>query len=165
VERLAPQTPVVPPKPRRVAPPPSPHEGQEKVPAGMAATPTPGSPVAPLPQDIPGPEPALPPLSSAPSIKGLKTLDQARFSEPGTAVSAATAKVQTVHFHSLPEAAAVSIDGRMVGTTPVTVQLPMGSHTIRVEKFPYASKSYRLNIDRDGESNLYHNLDEDGSGR
>jgi hypothetical protein len=74
-------------------------------------------------------------------------------------------KVQTVHFYSLPDAATVSINGRVVGTTPVTVQLPMGSHTIFVEKSAYASKSYRLNIDRDGESNLYHNLDEGGGGR
>jgi hypothetical protein len=74
-------------------------------------------------------------------------------------------KVQTVHFYSLPDAATVFIDGRVVGTTPVTVQLPIGSHTILVEKSPYASKSYRLNIDRDGESNLYHNLDEDAGGR
>lgn len=59
----------------------------------------------------------------------------------------------------------MSIDGRVVGTTPITVQLPMGSHTILVEKSAYSSKSYRLNIDRDGESNLYHNLDEGGGGR
>jgi hypothetical protein len=75
------------------------------------------------------------------------------------------AKVQTVHFHSMPEAATVFINGRMVGITPVTVQLSMGSHTILVEKSAYSSKSYRLNIDRGGENNLHHNLDEDGGGR
>jgi general secretion pathway protein A len=164
-ERLAPQMPVVPPKSRRVAPTPGTHEGQAKVPVGIAALPTPSNPVAPFPQDAPGLEPALPPLLSAPSIKGLKTLDQALLSEPGTAVSATTPKVQTVHFHSLPDAATVSIDGRVVGITPVTVQLPLGSHTILVEKSAYSSKSYRMNIDRDGESNLYHNLDEGGGGR
>jgi general secretion pathway protein A len=165
VERLAPQIPVVLPKPKRVAPNSSTPEGQEKVPASIAAIPAPSNPVTPLPQDAHRSEPALPPLSSRPSSKGLKALDQALLYEPGPAVSVATSKVQTVHFHSLPDAATVSIDGRVVGITPITVQLTMGSHTVLVEKSAYASKSYRLNIDRGGESNLYHNLDEGGGGR
>jgi hypothetical protein len=131
----------------------------------MAAIPTISNPIAPFPQDTPEPESTRSPLSSAPSTKGLKALDQALLSEPGPTVSAPMAKVQTVHFHSMPEAATVFINGRMVGITPVTVQLSMGSHTILVEKSAYSSKSYRLNIDRGGENNLYHNLDEDGGGR
>jgi general secretion pathway protein A len=165
MERLTPQMPATPPKARRVTPTPGIYEEQEKVPVDIAAMPTPNNPGASSPQDAHRPEPALPPLSSAPSIKGLKTLDQALLSESGGTGSATMPKVQTVHFYSLPDAATVSINGRVVGTTPVTVQLPMGSHTIFVEKSAYASKSYRLNIDRDGESNLYHNLDEGGGGR
>jgi hypothetical protein len=68
--------------------------------------------------------------------------------------------VQIVNFHSLPDAATVFINGKIVGITPVTVPLPMGSHTILIEKRAYTSIHYQLNIDRDGENNLYHDLHE-----
>jgi hypothetical protein len=72
-------------------------------------------------------------------------------------------KMKTVHFHSLPNAATVLINGKMVGKTPVTVQLHMGSHNILVEKISYISINYRLNVDQGGESNLYHDLHLDTS--
>jgi type II secretory pathway predicted ATPase ExeA len=75
--------------------------------------------------------------------------------------TAAMPTVQTVNFHSLPEAATVFINGKMVGITPVRVQLPLGSHTVLIEKRAYTSIHYRLNIDRAGENNLYHDLYED----
>jgi hypothetical protein len=68
--------------------------------------------------------------------------------------------VQTVNFHSLPDAATVFINGKMVGITPVTVQLPLGFHTVLIEKRSYTNIYYRLNIDRDGENDLYHDLHE-----
>jgi general secretion pathway protein A len=82
-----------------------------------------------------------------------------------TSRAAFTSKGQTVHFHSFPEAAIVLIDGKSVGRTPITVQLPLGYHSILIEKSGHTSVSYELRIDRDGESNLYHNLRADISGR
>jgi hypothetical protein len=71
------------------------------------------------------------------------------------------AEKQTVHFHSSPDAATVLIDGKNIGITPVTVELPMGSHAILVEKSGQASIRYQLKVDRDGERNLYHDLHAD----
>jgi hypothetical protein len=86
-------------------------------------------------------------------------------STPLSPVAAAVPKMKTVHFHSLPEEAMLFIDGKIVGRTPITVQLPMGSHHILIEKAAYTSISYRLNVDRDGESNLYHDLHLNDQGR
>jgi hypothetical protein len=116
-----------------------------------------------------------------PAIKDLKALDRTRLYEPGATVSAgqspadtpyggreaaptaghstaAAAKVQTVHFYSLPKAATVYVDGTEVGKTPVTAQLPMGAYTIVVEKPYYTSMRYQLNVDRTEASYLYHDL-------
>jgi hypothetical protein len=79
----------------------------------------------------------------------------------GTDSVASPPKKQTVHFHSSPDAATVLIDGKSIGITPVTVELPMGSHAILVEKSGQTSIRYQLQIDRDGESNLYHGLQAD----
>jgi hypothetical protein len=85
---------------------------------------------------------------------------------PERTYSAALApKRQTVHFHSFPAAATVRIDGKSVGRTPVTVQVPMGSHSVLIEKGGYTSIGYQLTIDRDGENNLHHNLHTDERGR
>ena len=78
--------------------------------------------------------------------------------------AALTPKRQTVHFHSFPDVATVRIDGKSVGRTPVTVQVPMGSHSVLIEKAGYTSIGYQLTIDRDGENNLHHNLHTGGRG-
>jgi hypothetical protein len=65
----------------------------------------------------------------------------------------------------LPDAATVLINGKSIGITPVTVALPMGSHSILVEKSGQTSIRYQLQIDRDEESNLYHDLHTDGRRR
>jgi general secretion pathway protein A len=77
----------------------------------------------------------------------------------------ATVPVHTVHFHSLPEAATVTINGKVRGRTPVMMQLPMGSYTIVVEKAGHSSKNYRLDLQSAGESHLYHDLPSDFSGQ
>jgi general secretion pathway protein A len=79
----------------------------------------------------------------------------------GTDRAASPPMKQTVHFHSFPDAATVLIDGKSIGITPVTVELPMGSHSILVEKSGQTSIRYQLKIDRDGENNLYHDLHAD----
>jgi hypothetical protein len=70
-------------------------------------------------------------------------------------------RVQTVHFHSSPDMATVLVDGKVVGSTPVTVRLAMGTHTVMIEKPEYTGIQYRLHIDREGESNLAHDLQRD----
>jgi general secretion pathway protein A len=102
--------------------------------------------------------PSSPP-SATPRKDGEATPDSAGEITPaGTDSAAAPQKRQTVHFHSFPAAATVLIDEKSIGRTPVTVELPMGSHSILVEKSGRTSIRYQLKIDRDGESNLYHDL-------
>ena len=79
----------------------------------------------------------------------------------GTDRAVSPPKRQTVHFHSFPDAATILLDGKSIGITPVTAALPMGSHSILIEKAGQTSIRYQLNIDRDGESNLYHHLQAD----
>jgi hypothetical protein len=67
-------------------------------------------------------------------------------------------KIQTVHFHSLPDAATVFVSGKIIGRTPVSAPLAIGSYTILLEKSGYTSIEYQLKIERDGENNLYHDL-------
>jgi PEGA domain len=105
--------------------------------------------------------PSRPP-SVTPQESGGATPDRDRAITPaGTDSAASSPKRQTVHFHSVPDAATVLIDGQRIGITPVTVELPMGSHSILVEKSGRTSIRYQLNIDRDEESNLYHHLHAD----
>jgi type II secretory pathway predicted ATPase ExeA len=125
------QAPAVPPKPEATLSKPVASMGQDSPPAGMHRE------------------------------HAVTTPDRGREVTPARVHrTAAIPTVQIVNFHSFPDAATVFINDKMVGITPVTVQLPMGSHTILIEKRAYTSINYRLNIDRDGENNLYHNLHE-----
>ena len=56
---------------------------------------------------------------------------------PETTKPATTqAPVHLANINSLPEFATVTIDGKKVGTTPLTVQIALGQHTIQVERNP-----------------------------
>ena len=78
---------------------------------------------------------------------------------PETTKPATTqAPVHLANINSLPEFATVTIDGKKVGTTPLTVQIALGQHTIQVEKSGYTSIRYDITFDKAGASNLYHDL-------
>ena len=133
-------------------------EPETTVPAGQTPADTPR-------REATGPASNAPPLETsreymeATPDTGWKGLPERTYS------AALTPKRQTVHFHSFPDAATVRIDGKSVGRTPVTVQVPMGSHSVLIEKAGYTSIGYQLTIDRDGENNLHHNLPTGGRGR
>ena len=73
------------------------------------------------------------------------------------------APMHTAHFHSQPEAATVTINGTVVGETPVTTPLRLGSHTIVVEKTGHTRIQYSIMLDRSGESHFSHELQVDRS--
>ena len=78
---------------------------------------------------------------------------------PETTKPATTqAPVHLANINSLPEFATVTIDGKKVGTTPLTVQIALGRHIIQVEKSGYTSIRYDITFDKAGTSNLYHDL-------
>jgi hypothetical protein len=62
------------------------------------------------------------------------------------------------NFFSLPEHATVIIDGKAAGTTPLTVKMALGRHTILVEKPGHISIRYDMTFDKPGRSDLYHDL-------
>jgi hypothetical protein len=80
-----------------------------------------------------------------------------------TPLTIAQAPVHVANINSLPERATVIINGKPVGTTPLTVTMALGRHTIQVEKGGYTSIRYELTFDAAGTSNLYHDLHLKGS--
>jgi hypothetical protein len=42
--------------------------------------------------------------------------------------------VGTIDVPSTPDGAEITVDGKLMGTTPSTLHLPAGDHTIRLEK-------------------------------
>jgi general secretion pathway protein A len=118
-----------------------------------------------LPGAVMNEEPSSPPAETSRAYMGATADKDEKVAQAKIYSAVFTPRGQTVHFHSFPDAATVLIDGQSVGRTPVTVQVPMGSHAIRIEKAGHTSIGYQLNIDRGGENNLYHNLDRDISSR
>jgi hypothetical protein len=76
-------------------------------------------------------------------INGDMRLDQAKFAPKGPeapqpAASSATTPAQpepsTVVVKSTPEGADITVDGKYVGSSPSTVRLSAGDHTVLIEK-------------------------------
>jgi general secretion pathway protein A len=67
-------------------------------------------------------------------------------------------ELRVVTIRSSPEAALVTIDSRIVGRTPLTVQLDMDVHIITVEKPGYRRISYAINLRNLPGNDLYYDL-------
>jgi len=60
---------------------------------------------------------------------------QERPASPNTHASAgAQTQFPLVAVKSMPEAADINVDGKFVGSTPSTIQMPPGEHTISIQK-------------------------------
>jgi serine/threonine-protein kinase len=93
-----------------------------------AAVPAPVSPAAAVPE--PAPEAAAPPPKASPAVA-----------------------VGRIVIQSEPSGALAYIDGRRVGTTPVTAQdVPLGGHDVRVTRSGYAPAEERVTLTADARS-------------
>ncbi len=81
-------------------------------------------------------------------------LDPAKFNNQSSAVESVTSKPE-----STPDGAEITIDGRLVGTTPSTVQLTPGEHTISIGKSGFKQWQRTIMVTAGGAINLEATLD------
>lgn len=88
-------------------------------------------------------------------------LDQANFNKQSAAVESGTPKpeasataMSAVVIKSTPDGAEIMVDSKLVGTTPSTVQLRPGEHTIVIDKTGFKSWQRTINITAGGAINL-----------
>jgi len=93
-------------------------------------------------------------------------LDPAKFNNQSSAVESVTSKpeasatsMSAVVIKSTPDGAEITIDGKLVGTTPSTVQLTPGEHTISVDKSGFKQWQRTITVTGGGALNLEATLD------
>lgn len=80
--------------------------------------------------------------------------------ESGTPKPEASATAMSaVAIKSTPDGAEITIDGKLVGTTPSTVQLTPGEHTISIDKSGFKSWQRTITVTAGGAINLEATLD------
>jgi hypothetical protein len=99
-------------------------------------------------------------------IAGDTPLDPAKFNKPPAAAESGTPKPEasatvtsTVVIKSTPDGAEVTIDGKFVGTTPSTLQLTQGEHSIIIEKSGLKPWQRTITVTAGGAINLEATLD------
>ena len=99
-------------------------------------------------------------------IGGDTPLDPAKFNkqsavvESGTPKSEATATAMSaVVIKSTPDGAEITIDGKLVGTTPSTVQLVPGEHTVSIDKSSFKQWQRTITVTAGGAINLEATLE------
>jgi hypothetical protein len=78
--------------------------------------------------------------------------------EPAAMQSNAT-QFGTVAFRSEPDGADITIDGKFVGTTPSSLQLTAGDHTIAIEKAHFSSWKRTMTVAAGSSANVSATLD------
>jgi type II secretory pathway predicted ATPase ExeA len=78
-----------------------------------------------------------------------------RQSSPGPG---AASTMLTIHIHSFPEGARVTIGRKVVGTTPLTMQLVTGMYTVTLEKSGYSRVRDDVRLHTHTSKELYYNL-------
>jgi hypothetical protein len=93
-------------------------------------------------------------------------LDPAKFNNQSSAVESGTSKpdasataMSAVVIKSTPDGAEITIDGKLVGTTPSTVQLTPGEHTISIDKSGFKQWQRTITVTAGGAINLEATLD------
>jgi hypothetical protein len=93
-------------------------------------------------------------------------LDQARFVARADSPPAATdttvsssATEGSIAIKSEPEAAEITINGKFVGTTPSTIQLKPGDHTVLIEKTGFRSWQKTIAVTAGSSATLSATLD------
>ena len=93
-------------------------------------------------------------------VAGDTPLDPAKFAKPPTTVSqpliesSTAAELTAVAIKSAPDGADITIEGKFVGTTPSSVQLKPGEHTIAIEKSGFKSWQRTMTVTAGGAINL-----------
>jgi hypothetical protein len=64
----------------------------------------------------------------------------------------------TIQIHSFPEGARVTIGRKVVGTTPLTMQLVTGVHTVTLEKSGYSRLRDDVRLHTHTSKELYYDL-------
>lgn len=92
-------------------------------------------------------------------------LDPLKF-KPSLAVESGAPKpevsapnLSSVAIKSMPDGAEITIDGKLVGTTPSTVQLASGEHTIAIDKVGFKPWHRTITVTAGGTINLEATLD------
>jgi hydrogenase maturation factor len=92
-------------------------------------------------------------------------LDPLRF-KPAIAVESAASKsevtapnLSSIAIKSTPDGAEITVDGKLVGTTPSTVQLAPGEHTVVIDKAGFKSWQRTITVTAGGTINLEATLD------
>ena len=93
-------------------------------------------------------------------------LDPTKFNNQSGAVESGTSKpeasatsMSAVVIKSTPDGAEITIDGKFVGTTPSTVQLTPGEHTISIDKSGFKQWQRTITLTAGGAINLEATLD------
>jgi len=92
-------------------------------------------------------------------------LDPSRFKPAGAGESEASKSdlpasgLSSIAVKSTPDGAEITIDGKLVGTTPSTVQLAPGEHTVLINKTGFKSWQRMMTVTAGGTINLEATLD------
>lgn len=138
---VAPVAAAPPPKPEPVAPPPKPAPAPKPEPVAVAPPPKPEPVAAPVkPAPPPKPEPVAPPPKVAavtpppkPTPKPEPVVKTPPKPEPAKALNPAATSTGRIRLRTLHGSAEVLIDGKSVGHTPLTLDVPAGPHTVELK--------------------------------
>ena len=99
-------------------------------------------------------------------VAGDTPLDPAKFNQQTATAESGSSKsevaasgLSSVAIKSTPDGAEITIDGKLIGTTPSTVQLPPGEHTIVVDKSGFKTWQRTITVTSGGTVNLEATLD------
>src|SRR3989442_7696707 len=100
-------------------------------------------------------------------VAGDTPLDPARFKQSTAVVSEPTASksegvaanLSAVAIKSAPDGAEITIDGKLRGTTPSTIQLSSGDHIVVLEKSGFKTWQRTITVNAGGSINLEANLE------
>src|SRR5256885_8161422 len=98
-------------------------------------------------------------------VAGDTPLDPSRFKPAGAGESEASKSdlpasgLSSIAVKSTPDGAEITIDGKLVGTTPSTVQLAPGEHTVLINKTGFKSWQRTMTVTSGGTINLEATLD------
>ena len=117
-------------------------------------------PAAPVPSGITPHKTTREKALSAPAQSPLKAgqgpgKTTAGQSSPGPV---AASNMLTIQIQSFPEGARVMIDRQVVGTTPLTMQLVTGMHTVTLEKSGYSRVRDDVRLHKHARKDLYYTL-------
>lgn len=99
---------------------------------------------------------ALDPAKFAPKAA---TADAAKESAPAPVPAATAPEPSTIVIKSTPDGADITVDGKFVGSTPSTLKLAIGEHTITIEKSGFKLWTRAMTVSTAGSVNIDATLD------